>query len=117
MKEKIQKPKTDKSKYQNLTPQKKYLVIEICREYLRVINDSEEPILYPKYLFDIVDYRLPSGWSFEEFDDGEYFMGPVELNKKGFYENFFDHVPEAKTQFKKIFNSMLQDPVFKGSSR
>lgn len=116
MKDRIQKPKTDKSKYQNLTPQKNYFVIEICREHLRVINDREEPILYPKYLFDTVDCRLPSSWGFEEFADGEYFLGPVELSKKGFYEDLFDNLPEAKAHFKKIYESMLQDPVIKGSS-
>ena len=108
-----QRPKNDNCAHQNITPEKIYCVIEISLEHFRVVNDRKEPILYPKYLFDTVDCRLPAGWCFEEFDDGEYFIGPAELSKAGFYEDLFDRIPEAKLQFDRALEKMLQDFVFK----
>lgn len=84
---------------QNLTPLKQYVVIGLSNDYFRVINDANEPILYPTYLFEIVDPAIPSDWIKVEYEDDEFHVGPPELLKPGFYEDFFDHNPEAKMVF------------------
>ena len=79
-----------------------YFVIEITHDSYRVINERKEPILYPKYLFTVLDSSIPSSWIRNEFDDGEYFIGPPELNICGFYEDFFDGKTEAVSIFRNV---------------
>lgn len=112
MKKNPKKPISDISSYQHLTALKKYIVIEISNDDYRVVNDLEEPILYPKYLFEVVNGKIPSGWLFREYEDNEYHIGPIELSKIGFYEDFFDDMPEAKSLFKTVYDKMLKDTTF-----
>ena len=76
--------------YDNLKPNKIYNALEIDYESYRVINEIGEPILYPKYLFIVIDSYIPQSWIKDNYEDGQYFIAPPELNKKGFYEDFFD---------------------------
>jgi hypothetical protein len=87
---------------QNLTPFKVYSVCEIGQDVFRVLNDRDEPILYPKALFRVVDINIPVGWVMQEFEDGEYWIGPCELASPGFYEDYFDRNPEAVAKFEMI---------------
>jgi len=77
-------------------------VIEIDHENFRVMDDTGEPILYPKTLFEVVAPTLPSGWQFDEYEDGEYHLGPTEMAAPGFYEEFFcsngDKAAQRRTQ-------------------
>jgi hypothetical protein len=78
-------------------------VIGINHEDYRVVNDICEPILYPKYLFEVVDPAVPESWIREEYGPDEYYIDPPELSRPGFYEDYFDGKPEAR----KIFAQFL----------
>jgi hypothetical protein len=89
----------DEHDNQNLTPGRTYLVYEINNDSFRVCNDKEEPILYPKELFRVIDNSIPSGWIMVDFGDGEYSLGPREVNKRGFFERYFDGENEEVEAF------------------
>ncbi len=73
-----------------LTANNVYTVLGIDAECYRVINDSHEPILYPKELFDVIDQSYPDSWIRTEYDDGEYYIDPPEFSGAGFFEDYFD---------------------------
>ena len=83
----------------HLTPQKQYWVIGIDDENYRIVNDSYEPVLYPKVLFEVIDPSYPDSWIKEEFDDGEYFIDPPEFAENGFYEKLFDGDDESQKKY------------------
>jgi hypothetical protein len=109
LKKMIKKPPDDHHFYQNLSQGKNYYVVEISNKSYRVFDDAKEPILYPKYLFITVDSILPSGWSYCGSEEGEYFIGPSQLNKIGFYEDYFDGNIEAIDLFSDIFSQMVKE--------
>lgn len=88
---------------EKLTIGKIYDVIGLEGEYYRIINDSNEPILYTKELFEIIDSNIPADWIETKFDD-EIFVEPIETSKPGFYEDFFDDEPNAV----QIYNMLLK---------
>lgn len=90
---------------QYLTPNKIYEVIGINDEYYRVIDDIGEPILYPKYLFEITDPSVPTAWIRREYEPDEYYIDPPELCRPGFYEAYFDGKPEAREIFARFLAS------------
>ena len=77
-------------------------MIEVDHGDFRVIDDKGEPILYPKALFEVVTPTLPPGWQFDEYEDGEYHLGPAKMAAPGFYEDFFcsdgDKAAQRRTQ-------------------
>jgi len=54
-----------------LMPDTLYYVIEISPEYYRVIDDGGETILYERYLFEVVDPRIPAGWTRTVFPEDD----------------------------------------------
>jgi hypothetical protein len=89
----------DDNYHRNLSPGMVYYVVGIDDEYFRVIDNDGEPILYLKALFEIVDTYVPEDWTTRTYEDGEYFIGPAEFNKTGFYEDYFDGVADAVNEF------------------
>ena len=85
----------DESCHPNLSPKCVYSVIGIDFDSYRVVNDDNEPVLYPKSMFDIVEADYPSTWIKSVFDDGEYYIEPPEFSEIGFFEDYFDGVKEA----------------------
>lgn len=77
-----------------------YFVIEVSPESFRVIDDTGEPILYPKALFEVLDPTISPGWQFSEYEHGEYFLDPARTSQPGFYEKLFcsdgDRVAQAE---------------------
>ena len=65
----VNKQEYDEYLHQELTPLKVYTVIEIGVDCFRIIDNSGEPYLYPKYLFTIVDPEIPEDWIKEEDDE------------------------------------------------
>jgi len=63
------------------------------------VNDNNEPILYPKYMFDVVDPEYPSSWVKSSYDDGEYYIEPSEFSEAGFFEDYFDGVSKAVSAY------------------
>jgi len=95
----------DEFDHQHLTPKKIYEVIGINYEDYRVVDDIGEPILYPKYLFEVIDPSVPETWIREEYSPDEYYIDPPELCRPGFYEEYFDGKPEAKAIFEQFLAS------------
>jgi hypothetical protein len=83
----------------HISPNKAYHVIGFDDENFRIMNDLNEPVLYPKYLFNVIDSVLPTDWIKTSYDEGEYFVNPLELSEPGFYEDYFDGVPDAVEKF------------------
>ena len=83
-----------------LTPNKDYFVIGIEDEYYRIVNDDGEPILYPKFLFRIIDRNYPDEWIEESYGEGEYTIQPPEFANNYFYEDYFDGDSKAIKIFK-----------------
>lgn len=86
---------------QYLSPGKEYLVVGYDEQYLRVLDDVGEPILYPRYLFEIVDPSVPGDWVRVDVD-GQYFVDPPECSEPGFYESLFDGDPSASAIFARV---------------
>jgi len=84
---------------------KKYLLLEITADCYRVINNNNDPILYPKKWFSIVDEHI-EGWVKIEYEDGEYNISPKQLSDRYFYEDWFDGHIENIEKLKKYI-----DPV------
>ncbi len=91
---------------QNLEPNNVYEVIGITDEHFRVLNEASEPILYPKYLFDVIDSTIPESWVRKDYPNDEYFIDPPELSGPDFdYEDYFDEKPGAKVIFERFLAS------------
>ena len=88
----------DESEHRGLSAGTVYDVVGIDRKNFRLIDDNDEPFLYPKALFEIVDPSIPDGWITETLDD-EYYVDPPEFAEPGFYEDYFDRVEAAVEKF------------------
>lgn len=99
----------DESEHRGLSVGAVYDVVGIDSENFRVIDDNDEPFLYPKDLFEIVDPSIPDGWITETRDDEKY-IDPPEFAEPGFYEDYFDRVEAAVEKFEAFRkrNSLLQ---------
>ena len=91
----------------DLTPDQPYLVLGIEADDFRILNDLGRPYLYPRALFRIVDAREPEDWVSEVGEDDERYAYPPQLNDAGFFEDFFDGIPEAVTTFWRVMNRRL----------
>ncbi|MCP4105367.1 MAG: hypothetical protein GY749_07510 [Desulfobacteraceae bacterium] len=103
-KEKIHEHIFDEYDHQNLESDKEYEVIGITHEHYRIVNKRGEPVLYPKYLFTVIDPSIPENWVCERYAPDEYYIDPPELSKTGFYEDYFD----GKAYAIIIFNHFLE---------
>jgi len=90
---------------QGLEPNKEYEVIGMSYDYYRVLDDYGEPILYPKYLFDVTDSAVPKTWTRKDYAEDEYYLDPPELSELGFYEDYFDGKSEARATFENFLIS------------
>jgi hypothetical protein len=78
------------AKYKDLTVGNIYQVIGLEANDFRIINDEGLPYLYPPELFSIDDEHEPEDWIIEYGEDGERYSYPPELNRVGFFEDYFD---------------------------
>ena len=92
-----------------LTLMKSYLVVGLSEEFLRVINDAGEPILYPRSCFEFSEGEIPIDWVREEFPDGEFHIEPAETASIGFYERFFDGDQDAVDAFEALRQHLEED--------
>lgn len=82
-----------------LVPDVEYDVLGISSDYYRIINCGDEPILYPSYLFIVVDATRPDDWITQYGDDGEEYSYPPPLGRVGFFEDYFDDDETAIREF------------------
>jgi hypothetical protein len=95
------------TRYKDLTPGQRYVVIGIEGGDYRILNDAGRPYLYPPVLFSVVDAREPSDWITYYGDDGERYAYPSRLVNPGFFEDFFDDRPKAVKTFWRVVNQRL----------
>jgi hypothetical protein len=98
--------KIDKHKHR-LILGKIYDVIGIEADEYRILNENNEPILYPPKIFDLIDTKEPEEWITVYGKDGERYSYPKELNRVGFFEDYFDDDEKAK----KDFNDYIKNRV------
>ncbi|MCE7984924.1 MAG: hypothetical protein DYG89_27440 [Caldilinea sp. CFX5] len=91
----------------DLTVGQPYAVIEIEADDLRILNDHGQPYLYPSEQFDVIDARRPRDWIMETGGDGEHYAYPPQLNRVGFFEDFFDDNEESIATFWRVVNQRL----------
>lgn len=103
----IVKLKKKNARYRELTFGQPYVVIGIEADDLRLLNDAGRPFLYPPALFSLIDAKEPADWVTEFGDDGERYSYPPQLNKSGFFEDFFDQKAKAVTTFWRVVNQRL----------
>ncbi len=90
---------------EKLTIGKVYDVIAVEGEYYRIIDDDHEPILYNRKLFEVVDSNIPPDWVETIFDD-EIFIEPLDTLKPGFYEDYFDGVPDVVQRYQQLLKKL-----------
>ncbi len=96
-------------KKHQLTPGTNYNVIGIeCDDY-RILDDSDDPVLYSPHLFDITDATEPADW-ISTVDDGCRYAYPVDFGKVGFWEDYHDKVPEAVEVFDRYMTVFRKRP-------
>ncbi len=99
--------------HRGLTPGIVYDVVSIENEFLRVVDDFGEPILYPDILFDVVDSSVCPDWVTQTCSDGQRFVGPEIFLEPGFFEHYFDKDALAI----KVFDSYLNEKNIKKEAR
>lgn len=92
----------------SVTPGETYEVLAIADDSYRLIDDRGEPYLFEAEAFEIIDDTRPSEWVMERGDEGEEYTGPVEFQAPGFWEDFFEHKPEARMVFARYLNRHLR---------
>lgn len=85
-----------------LTKGREYFVVGLDNEHYRIVNDANEPILYPKECFIANEREVPKDWVKRDYPDGEYHIDPPECAYPGFYEEFFDGNNQIRQQFKDV---------------
>ena len=103
----IVKLKRRTSSYPDLTFGQPYVVIGIEADDLRILNDAGRPFLYQRNPFSLVDAQERVDWVTEFGDDGERYSYPPQLNKVGFFEDFFDQKTRAVSTFWRVVNQRL----------
>jgi len=88
-------------KQPRLTVGTHYLVVGFGDEYVRVLNDAREPILYPWEYFSDHIGDMPNDWIRRDYADGEFHVDPAECAHIGFYEDYFDGLEEAQQAFQR----------------
>lgn len=99
MKVKRQINKDHQPEYADLTIGRVYAVIGIEANEYRLLNDVSQPYLYPPHLFEMIDDTIPLDWEIEWGEEGEQYAYPPELNRIGFFEDYFDGEVEAIVTF------------------
>jgi len=88
----------DDSEHRGLSAGDVYDVVGLDDANFRVIDDDDQPFLYSKGLFDVIDPTIPAEWITKTVDDVSY-IDPPECAERGFYEDYFDGVQTAVRTF------------------
>jgi hypothetical protein len=92
--------------YQHVIIGKSYICVGIEYGGYRVVNENNEPILYPKKWFQRIR-NYPINWTRTNYSDGQYYIYPAELQENYFFEKWFDGDPMILQQFKDYINSHI----------
>jgi hypothetical protein len=67
------------------------------------------PVLYSPELFEVVDSSEPDFWICKFGEDGERYCYPKEWFYVGFFEDYFDRLPEAHVIFWDIYDKLYSE--------
>ncbi|HEV7672847.1 MAG TPA: hypothetical protein VGS22_30385 [Thermoanaerobaculia bacterium] len=95
------------TRFPDLTPSQPYVVLGIEADDLRILNDQGKPYLYPQEIFKVVDSREPSDWVSELGEDNERYAYPPSFNGTGFFEDYFEGLPDVVATFWRAMNRRL----------
>lgn len=81
-----------------------YLVLEVtCSPKVeqgpimfRILDEENDPTMWPSDCFELVDGRIPSSWVVGFWDTGAVVLGPKRWQSPEFWEEYFDALPGAE---------------------
>src|SRR4051812_39509771 len=88
----------DGTRYLSLTTGTEYNVIGIECDWLRLVNDRGEPVLYDPACFQVTDATEPPDWV-SVVEDGVRYAYPPGWGRPGFFEDWHDGVADVRRQF------------------
>lgn len=92
-----------------------YLVLSIQgspgRELaVRVLDDrGGVPGVWPIEMFMTISSRIPSNWVVSIGENGQFDAAPWKWLRPGFWEDYFDHDPQAIADFEEEKNKILEE--------
>nr|WP_148088004.1 hypothetical protein [Gemmata obscuriglobus] len=89
---------TGGTRYLWLTPGAEYEVLGIEADWLRLLNDRGEPVLYDPACFEMIDPTEPEDWV-SVVEDGVRYAYPPAWGCPGFFEDWHDGAPKVREQF------------------
>ncbi|MGA5352965.1 hypothetical protein ACPCJU_11345 [Streptomyces thermodiastaticus] len=92
---------------------KEYVVLEVFSPYNRPAEfrlepiEGEEPALFDCRFFTVTSSSIPPTWRYFLLEGGSFFLYPEPWRRIGFWEDFYDHVPEAVRTYNSEKRSIL----------
>lgn len=93
----------------SITAGKQYVVVGISLDDYRLVNDRDEPVLFPTILFDVIVSHRPADWVRVTDEDGGVYLDPPACAAPGFYERWHDGDPIARRIFAEVYAALLAD--------
>lgn len=94
----------DASDYRHsLTVGQEYEVLGIEGDFLRLLTDAGEPVLFDPACFEVTDPAEPKFWVSTIGEEGERYAYPIEWAVPGFFEDWHDRVDVVR----RIFSAQL----------
>ncbi|MFE4369112.1 hypothetical protein ACFRMN_12865 [Streptomyces sp. NPDC056835] len=88
-----------------------YQVLEVLANRTRVMfrippradswDSVDTPGLWDAAMFEVVSDRMPACWV-AGLNDGGLTLAPKEWQRPGFWEDYFDHLPDALDQYDRL---------------
>jgi hypothetical protein len=91
-----------------LTIGRVYEVLGIEAEWLRLLNDNREPVLYDPGCFSIVESSEPANWVSVMVDAVRYAYPPA-WGRPGYFEDWHDGVASVRATFAKQLQAWFPD--------
>jgi hypothetical protein len=88
-----------------------YPVLEVLAAQSRILfrlpdrstrrDEIDSPGLWDAAMFEMVSDRMPTCWV-AGLNDGRLTLAPQEWQRPGFWEDFFDHLPDAVAEYDRL---------------
>jgi len=92
--------------HRHLTPDSHYEVLGYEVNLYRILNDTNEPVLFHESLFRIVDANIPDFWHLDRGEDREFYRGPKMWLVPSYWERFHDKETEIVEDFWRTLSSL-----------